>query len=50
MANPQDKAKIKEVYGKVKELHDEATASKEESAPEPEIKEIDFLTWKSMQK
>ena len=45
-----NRAKIKEVYGKVKELHDEATASKEESAPEPEIKEIDFATWKSMQK
>ena len=46
-----NKAKIKEVYGKVKELHDEATASKEESAPEPEKKsapepdEIDYDTW-----
>ena len=46
-----NKAKIKEVYGKVKELHDEATASKEESAPEPEKKsapepdEVDYDTW-----
>lgn len=46
-----NKAKIKEVYGKVKELHDEATASKEESAPEPEKKsapepdEVDYDAW-----
>jgi len=46
-----NRAKIKEVYGKVKELHDEATASKEESAPEPEKKsapepdEVDYDTW-----
>ena len=46
-----NRAKIKEVYGKVKELHDGATASKEESAPEPEKKsapeaeEIDFDVW-----
>ena len=46
-----NRAKIKEVYGKVKELHDEANASKEESAPEPEKKsapepeEVDYDTW-----
>ena len=46
-----NRAKIKEVYGKVKELHDEATASKEESAPEPEKKsapepeEVDYDAW-----
>ena len=40
-----NRAKIKEVYGKVKELHDEATASKEESAPEPEKKEISLADY-----
>lgn len=50
-----NKAKIKEVYGKVKELHDEANASKEESAPEPIVKaaepeEIDYAEWLKLQK
>ena len=48
-----NKAKIKEAYGKVKELHDEAFASKEESAPEPETKsveEIDYTEWLKLQK
>lgn len=48
-----NKAKIKEAYGKVKELHDEAFASKEESAPEPETKsveEIDYAEWLKLQK
>lgn len=47
-----NKAKIKEVYGKVKEMHDEAHATKEDSAPASETKqaetksveEIDFQT------
>jgi len=48
-----NKAKIKEVYSKVKELHDEANASKEEAAPEPETKaveEIDYAEWLKLQK
>jgi len=50
-----NKAKIKEVYSKVKELHDEANASKEESAPEPieksvEPEEIDYTEWLKTQK
>jgi len=45
-----NRAKIKEVYGKVKELHDEATASKEESAPEAEVKEIGYAEWIKTQK
>lgn len=48
-----NKAKIHEAYGKVKELHDEAFASKEESAPEPETKsveEIDYTEWLKTQK
>ncbi len=50
-----NKAKIKEVFVKVKELHDEANSTKEESAPEPIVKaaepeEIDYAEWLKLQK